>query len=56
MVLFMKLLLFMLFSTITAIFIFYINFAYILDVYFQWLFDNIQDMQQYDYIVGELYI
>ncbi|KAH0954233.1 hypothetical protein HN011_002576 [Eciton burchellii] len=51
MVLFMKLLLFMLFSTITAIFIFYINFAYILDVYFQWLFDNIQDMQQYDYIV-----
>lgn len=26
-----------------------------LDISFQWFFNNVRDMQQYDYIVGKLY-
>ncbi|XP_012235578.1 glucose dehydrogenase [FAD, quinone]-like [Linepithema humile] len=48
---FIKLLLLVLISTLTTIFFSYIYFAYILDVYFHLFFDNVQNMQQYDYIV-----
>lgn len=49
MLIFIKLILF---ALTTTAFICYIHFAYTLDVYFQWIFNNnIQDMQQYDYIV-----
>lgn len=39
------------------VFIFYVNFAYITDIYFQWIFNNnIQDKQEYDYIIGKQHI
>jgi len=56
MLIFIKVLLFMLISTLVTLFLFYIHFAFILDVYFQWFFNDVQDMQQYDYIIGELYL
>ncbi|XP_029172703.1 glucose dehydrogenase [FAD, quinone]-like [Nylanderia fulva] len=51
MFIFTKYLIFIIASTFTTIFLFYIHFAYMLDIFFQWFFDNVRDMQQYDYIV-----
>ncbi|XP_020294039.1 glucose dehydrogenase [FAD, quinone]-like isoform X2 [Pseudomyrmex gracilis] len=36
---------------ISTVFVLYLHFAYIIDTYFQWFFDDVKDMQQYDYIV-----
>ncbi|KAG5318565.1 DHGL dehydrogenase, partial [Pseudoatta argentina] len=50
MFIFMKLL-FVLVNTLTMLFLFYIHLDYILDMYFQWFFKDVRDMQQYDYII-----
>ncbi|KAG5330268.1 DHGL dehydrogenase, partial [Acromyrmex charruanus] len=50
MFIFMKLL-FVLVNTLTMLFLFYIHLDYILDMYFQWFFNDVRDMQQYDYII-----
>ncbi|XP_014477968.1 PREDICTED: glucose dehydrogenase [FAD, quinone]-like [Dinoponera quadriceps] len=52
MLIFMKSIQFMLLSISIIVFIFYIHFAYLVDIYLQWIFNNnIKDMQQYDYII-----
>ncbi|XP_011140802.2 glucose dehydrogenase [FAD, quinone] isoform X2 [Harpegnathos saltator] len=52
MLIFIKSISFVFLTALITIFIIYIHFAYILDIYFQWIFNNnVQDMQQYDYIV-----
>ncbi|XP_029671700.1 glucose dehydrogenase [FAD, quinone]-like [Formica exsecta] len=51
MFLFTKSVLFVFTGAFTTIFLFYIHFAYMLDVSLQWFSNNVRDMQQYDYIV-----
>ncbi|XP_011873623.1 PREDICTED: glucose dehydrogenase [FAD, quinone]-like [Vollenhovia emeryi] len=51
MFIFIRALLLVLISTLIMLFLFYIRFTFILDTYFQWFFNDVRDMQQYDYIV-----
>ncbi|XP_072767522.1 glucose dehydrogenase [FAD, quinone] [Anoplolepis gracilipes] len=51
MFLFTKSLLFIFTGTSITLFLFYIHFAYMLDLYLQWFYNNVRDMQEYDYIV-----
>ncbi|XP_011260567.1 glucose dehydrogenase [FAD, quinone] isoform X1 [Camponotus floridanus] len=51
MFIFTKSLLSVLIGTFTTVFFFYIHFAYVLDISLQWFYNNVQDMQKYDYIV-----
>ena len=55
MFIFMKLLLFVFVNTLIMLFLFYIHLEYILDMYFQWFFNDVRDMQQYDYIIGTIF-
>ncbi|XP_024869951.1 glucose dehydrogenase [FAD, quinone]-like isoform X1 [Temnothorax curvispinosus] len=48
---FIKLLLLVLISTVITLFFSYLHLVFILDMYFQWFFNDVQDMQQYDYII-----
>jgi len=53
MFIFMKLLLFMFINILTILFLFYVHLEFMLDMYFQWFFNDIRDTQQYDYIIGK---
>jgi len=55
MFIFMKLL-FVFVNTLIMLFLFYIHLEYILDMYFQWFFNDVRDMQQYDYIIGKQFL
>jgi len=50
---FIKLLLFVCINILTILFLFYVHLEFMLDMYFQWFFNDIRDMQQYDYIIGK---